>query len=460
NDLPREKLKFIIEEYGRSAIRDPNRCRELLREHAPENLRETNLLMLVLTEGFVWELTAENLEVFSQRLHDEFGTKEEFAFWAVKSWAWALNLINIPMIQKITEEDVIELPEKEIFSINEDEIETNSPIQKIESIDSPIEKEQHEEFWRIAEGKYFPPEYEIERRKAWIEIENAFENNTTVTGYIKCKVSGGFTVKIGFLNAFLPASLAYDAAYSDLGGKHAFEFKIVNIDQNRKSIVLSLHTRQEKQCEELKIFQEGDVVVGIVKNITDYGAFIDLGYIDGLLHANNMAWKRVRHPSEYVTVGQEIKVKVLEYDKDKNRVSLGMKQMQENPWQNIMQRYSVGAHVFGKVNHLTDYGCFVDIENGIEGFIHVSEMDWGENVNPSELVKLGDEIELIILEIDEELHRIALSIKQCNSHIKAEFEHPKLLNSTTLKLKAKNTSLDFIVPLLKDEATQDFEDMF
>jgi small subunit ribosomal protein S1 len=205
------------------------------------------------------------------------------------------------------------------------------------------------------------------------------------------------------------------------------EFKVIKIDQKRNNVVLSRRAVVEKEYsaereELLKTLEEGASVVGVVKNLTDYGAFIDLGGIDGLLHITDMAWRRVRHPSECVEIGQEIKVKVLKYDKDKNRVSLGMKQMNEDPWQNIARRYPAGTRVFGKVNNLTDYGCFIEIEEGVEGLVHVSEMDWtNKNVNPSKLVALGDEVEIMVLEIDEERRRISLGMKQCKPNPWDEF---------------------------------------
>jgi small subunit ribosomal protein S1 len=205
------------------------------------------------------------------------------------------------------------------------------------------------------------------------------------------------------------------------------EFKVIKIDQKRNNVVLSRRAVVEKEYsaereELLKTLEEGATVVGIVKNLTDYGAFIDLGGVDGLLHITDMAWRRVRHPSECVEIGQEINVKVLKYDKDKNRVSLGMKQMNEDPWLNIARRYPAGTRVFGKVNNLTDYGCFVEIEEGVEGLVHVSEMDWtNKNVNPGRLVQLGDEVEIMVLEIDEERRRISLGMKQCKPNPWDEF---------------------------------------
>lgn len=262
------------------------------------------------------------------------------------------------------------------------------------------------------------------KNKAWSELENAFEKELTIIGRINGKVRGGFTVAVGALRAFLPGSLVDVRPIRDTTflENRDLEFKVIKIDQKRNNVVLSRRAVVEKEYsaereELLKTLEEGAVVTGVVKNLTDYGAFIDLGGIDGLLHITDMAWRRVRHPSECVEIGQEIKVKVLKYDKDKNRVSLGMKQMGEDPWQNIARRYPAGTRVFGKVNNLTDYGCFVEIEEGVEGLVHVSEMDWtNKNVNPSKLVQLGDDVEVMVLEIDEERRRISLGMKQCKTN--------------------------------------------
>ncbi|MGZ8164361.1 MAG: 30S ribosomal protein S1 [Methylobacter sp.] len=267
------------------------------------------------------------------------------------------------------------------------------------------------------------------KNKAWSELENAFEKEATITGRITGKVRGGFTVAVGALRAFLPGSLVDVRPIRDTTflENRDLEFKVIKIDQKRNNVVLSRRAVVEKEYsaereELLKTLEEGAVVTGVVKNLTDYGAFIDLGGIDGLLHITDMAWRRVRHPSECVEIGQEIKVKVLKYDKDKNRVSLGMKQIGEDPWQNIARRYPAGTRVFGKVNNLTDYGCFVEIEEGVEGLVHVSEMDWtNKNVNPSKLVQLGDEVEIMVLEIDEERRRISLGMKQCKTNPWDEF---------------------------------------
>ncbi len=267
------------------------------------------------------------------------------------------------------------------------------------------------------------------KNKAWSELETAFEKEATIVGRITGKVRGGFTVAVGALRAFLPGSLVDVRPIRDTTflENRDLEFKVIKIDQKRNNVVLSRRAVVEKEYsaereELLKTLEEGAVVTGVVKNLTDYGAFIDLGGIDGLLHITDMAWRRVRHPSECVEIGQEIKVKVLKYDKDKNRVSLGMKQMGEDPWQNIARRYPAGTRVFGKVNNLTDYGCFVEIEEGVEGLVHVSEMDWtNKNVNPSKLVQLGDEVEVMVLEIDEDRRRISLGMKQCKTNPWDEF---------------------------------------
>lgn len=267
------------------------------------------------------------------------------------------------------------------------------------------------------------------KNKAWAELESAYEKQDTIIGQINGKVRGGFTVAVGALRAFLPGSLVDVRPIRDTTflENRDLEFKVIKIDQKRNNVVLSRRAVVEKEYSEereelLKTLEEGAIVTGVVKNLTDYGAFIDLGGIDGLLHITDMAWRRVRHPSECVEIGQEIKVKVMKYDKEKNRVSLGMKQMGEDPWQNIARRYPAGTRAFGKVNNLTDYGCFVEIEEGVEGLVHVSEMDWtNKNVNPSKLVQLGDEVEVMVLEIDEDRRRISLGMKQCKPNPWDEF---------------------------------------
>ncbi len=267
------------------------------------------------------------------------------------------------------------------------------------------------------------------RLKAWQDLEEAHEKNETVRGRLTGKVRGGFTVAIGALRAFLPGSLVdvrpvRDTSY--LEGRD-LEFKVIKIDQKRNNVVLSRRAVVESEYSAekealLENLKEGAVVTGTVKNLTDYGAFIDLGGIDGLLHITDMAWKRVRHPSEAVQIGQEIRVKVLKFDQEKNRVSLGLKQLGEDPWLNIARRYPPGTRLFGRVSNLTDYGCFVELEEGVEGLVHVSEMDWtNKNVNPSKVVQLGEEVEVMILDIDEERRRISLGMKQCRPNPWEEF---------------------------------------
>jgi small subunit ribosomal protein S1 len=267
------------------------------------------------------------------------------------------------------------------------------------------------------------------KNQAWSDLEKAFEAEDTIVGRINGKVRGGFTVAVGALRAFLPGSLVDVRPIRDTTflEDRDLEFKVIKIDQKRNNVVLSRRAVVEKEYSAerealLETLQDGAVVNGIVKNLTDYGAFIDLGGIDGLLHITDMAWRRVRHPSECVEIGQEIQVKVLKYEKEKSRVSLGMKQLAEDPWQNIARRYPAGTRVFGKVNNLTDYGCFIEIEEGVEGLVHVSEMDWtNKNANPSKVVQLGDEIEIMILEIDEDRRRISLGMKQCKPNPWDEF---------------------------------------
>ncbi len=262
------------------------------------------------------------------------------------------------------------------------------------------------------------------RAHAWKFLEDAYEKGETVTGMISGKVKGGFTVDLKHIRAFLPGSLVdvrpvRDTTY--LEGKD-LEFKVIKLDPKRNNVVVSRRAVVEEEYSAereqlLEKLQEGQVLKGIVKNLTDYGAFVDLGGIDGLLHITDMAWKRVKHPSEVVEVGQEIEVKVLKFDRERNRVSLGLKQLGEDPWTNIGRRYSEGTRVFGKVTNITDYGCFVEIEPGVEGLVHVSEMDWtNKNINPAKVVQVGDEVEVMVLDIDEERRRISLGMKQCQSN--------------------------------------------
>ena len=262
------------------------------------------------------------------------------------------------------------------------------------------------------------------RAMVWDELEQAMEAGDIVTGRISGKVKGGFTVDIKDVRAFLPGSLVDVRPVRDpvyLEGKE-LEFKIIKLDRKRNNVVVSRRAVVESEHSEereqlLERLQEGAIVNGVVKNLTDYGAFVDLGGIDGLLHITDMAWKRVRHPSEVVEVGQEMKVRVLKFDRERNRVSLGLKQLGEDPWDNIARRYPSGARLFGKVSNVTDYGCFVEIEPGVEGLVHVSEMDWtNKNVNPSKVVQVGDETEVVVLDVDEERRRISLGIKQTRSN--------------------------------------------
>jgi small subunit ribosomal protein S1 len=267
------------------------------------------------------------------------------------------------------------------------------------------------------------------RARTWIELEKAYEDGEVVTGIINGRVKGGFTVEIDSVRAFLPGSLVdvrpvRDPAY--LEGK-SLEFKVIKLDQHRNNVVVSRRAvvEQEYSAERealLESLQEGSTAKGIVKNLTDYGAFVDLGGIDGLLHITDMAWKRVKHPSEVVNVGDEIDVKILKFDRDRQRVSLGIKQLGDDPWHDLARRYPPHTRLFGKVTNVADYGCFVEIEEGVEGLVHVSEMDWtNKNVNPSRVVQVGEEVEVMVIEIDEERRRISLGIKQCQTNPWAEF---------------------------------------
>ena len=262
------------------------------------------------------------------------------------------------------------------------------------------------------------------RHEAWIQLEKAYEDAETVMGVINGKVKGGFTVELNGIRAFLPGSLVDVRPVRDtlhLEGKE-LEFKVIKLDQKRNNVVVSRRAVIESENsverdELLASLQEGMEVKGIVKNLTDYGAFVDLGGVDGLLHITDMAWKRVKHPSEIVNVGDEINVKVLKFDRERTRVSLGLKQLGEDPWVAIAKRYPEGHKLSGRVTNLTDYGCFVEIEEGVEGLVHVSEMDWtNKNIHPSKVVNVGDEVEVMVLEIDEERRRISLGLKQCKAN--------------------------------------------
>jgi small subunit ribosomal protein S1 len=267
------------------------------------------------------------------------------------------------------------------------------------------------------------------RAQVWKRLEQAFEDGEIVKGVISGKVKGGFTVDIDDIRAFLPGSLVdvrpvRDTTY--LEGKE-LEFKVIKLDQRRNNVVVSRRAVVESEYSAereqlLESLQEGATVKGIVKNLTDYGVFVDLGGIDGLLHITDMAWKRVKHPSEIVEVGQEIDVKVLKFDRERNRVSLGLKQLGQDPWADLARRYPEGTRLFGAVTNIADYGCFVEIEDGVEGLVHVSEMDWtNKNVNPGKMVHIGQEVEVMVLDIDEERRRISLGMKQCHPNPWDEF---------------------------------------
>ncbi|BAU48621.1 30S ribosomal protein S1 [Sulfurifustis variabilis] len=268
-----------------------------------------------------------------------------------------------------------------------------------------------------------------QRVKAWEELEKAFEDQSIVTGVLTGKVKGGYTVAINGVRAFLPSSLVdvrpvRDPSY--LEGKE-LEFKVIKIDRKRSNVVVSRRAVVEKELSAerqalLANLEEGQIVKGVVKNLTDYGAFVDLGGIDGLLHITDLAWKRVKHPSEVLKIGDEIEAKVLRYDRERNRVSLGLKQLGDDPWVDISRRYPEGARLFGKVTNITDYGAFVELEPGVEGLVHVSEMDWtNKNIHPTKVVQVGDEVEVMVLDIDTERRRISLGMKQCMPNPWEEF---------------------------------------
>ncbi len=267
------------------------------------------------------------------------------------------------------------------------------------------------------------------RLASWMSLENALESGEFVTGTVSGKVKGGLTVLVNGIRAFLPGSLLDTRPVKDMSpfeGK-TLEFKVIKLDRKRNNVVLSRRavveaSMGEERAKLLETLHEGAIVNGVVKNITEYGAFVDLGGIDGLLHITDMAWRRVRHPSEVVQVGQELTAKVLKFDAEKSRVSLGLKQLGDDPWHGVSRRYPTGTRLFGKVTNIADYGAFVEIEPGIEGLVHVSEMDWtNKNVAPSKVVTLGDEVEVMVLEIDEEKRRISLGMKQCMANPWEEF---------------------------------------
>ena len=270
---------------------------------------------------------------------------------------------------------------------------------------------------------------DAKRNEAWIVLEKAYDEQATVLGLVNGKVKGGFTVELSGVRAFLPGSLVDTRPVRDadhLLGKE-LEFKVIKLDQKRNNVVVSRRAVIESESsqdreEVLANLSEGAEVKGTVKNLTDYGAFVDLGGVDGLLHITDMAWKRVKHPSEIVNVGDEITVKVLKFDKDRTRVSLGLKQLGQDPWAAIAENHPVNSKLTGKVTNLTDYGCFVEILDGVEGLVHVSEMDWtNKNIHPSKVVSLGDTVEVMVLEIDEERRRISLGLKQCKANPWTQF---------------------------------------
>ncbi len=265
------------------------------------------------------------------------------------------------------------------------------------------------------------------RLESWSHLEKAYESKETIKGVIVGRVKGGFTVEINKVRAFLPGSLVDVKPIRDPESFEGKEFKVIKVDPKRNNIVVSRRAVLEaesnvERAAVLENINEGDEVKGIVKNLTDYGAFIDLGGVDGLLHITDMSWKRIKHPSEILTIGDEIKVKVLKIDRDNVRVSLGLKQLGGDPWQDISQRYPVGSKISGRVTNITDYGCFVEIEEGIEGLVHVSEMDWtNKNVNPNKVIHLGQEVDVMVLDVDAERRRISLGIKQCTPNPWAAF---------------------------------------
>jgi len=267
------------------------------------------------------------------------------------------------------------------------------------------------------------------RVKSWEVLEQSFEAQSIVTGFLTGKVKGGFTVSIDEVRAFLPGSLVDVRPVTDTNflENKELEFKVIKLDRARNNVVVSRRAVVEKEMEAersqlLENLEEGQIINGVVKNLTDYGAFVNLGGLDGLLHITDIAWKRVKHPSEVLSVGQELDVRVLKFDRERNRVSLGLKQLGEDPWSDIARRYPESTRIFGKITNLTDYGVFVELEEGVEGLVHVSEMDWtNKNVHPSKVCHLGDEVEVMVLEVDSERRRISLGIKQCTANPWEEF---------------------------------------
>ncbi|CAL4042806.1 30S ribosomal protein S1 [Buchnera aphidicola (Takecallis arundicolens)] len=284
------------------------------------------------------------------------------------------------------------------------------------------------------------------KHASWIKLEKAYENSEIITGIISGKVKGGFTVELNDLRAFLPGSLVdirpiKDTSYLE---NKELEFKVIKLDQKRNNVVVSrkavIESETSAEREQLLLnLQEGIKIKGIIKNLTDYGAFVDLGGVDGLLHITDMAWKRVKHPSDIVSIGDEIFVKILKFDREKTRVSLGLKQLSEDPWNSILERYHEGKKVYGRVTNLTDYGCFVEIEEGIEGLVHISEMDWtNKNIHPTKVVNIADSVKVMILDIDVEKRRISLGIKQCKPN---PWELFSQINERGVRVKGKIKSI-------------------
>ncbi|HCX87625.1 MAG TPA: 30S ribosomal protein S1 [Gammaproteobacteria bacterium] len=267
------------------------------------------------------------------------------------------------------------------------------------------------------------------RVKSWETLKVAFDNESIVTGFLTGKVKGGFTVSLDEVRAFLPGSLADVRPVTDSGylENRELEFKVIKLDQGRNNVVVSRRAVVEQEMQEersalLENLEEGQIITGVVKNLTDYGAFVNLGGLDGLLHITDIAWKRVKHPSEALNVGDEVTVRVLKFDRERNRVQLGMKQLGEDPWADIARRYPEKTRIFGKVTNITDYGAFVELEEGVEGLVHVSEMDWtNKNVHPNKICHLGDEVEVMVLEVDSDRRRISLGMKQCTGNPWEEF---------------------------------------
>jgi len=347
-------------------------------------------------------------ENFAQLFEESLKTIETRPGSIIKGTVVAINKDNVLVDAGLKSESVISIDQ---FKNTAGEIEINVGDEIDVALDATDD----------GFGETILSREKAKRHEAWQVLEKAYEEKETVIGVINGKVKGGFTVEVSNIRAFLPGSLVDVRPIRDtahLEGKD-LEFKVIKLDQKRNNVVVSRRAviESESSVERdalLESLAEGLEVKGIVKNLSDYGAFVDLGGIDGLLHITDMAWKRVKHPSEIVNVGDEIQVKVLKFDRERTRVSLGMKQLGEDPWVAIAKRYPEGAKLTGRVTNLTDYGCFVEIQEGVEGLVHVSEMDWtNKNIHPSKVVNLGDTVEVMVLEIDEERRRISLGLKQC-----------------------------------------------